>query len=552
MQKKCRVNPEFVGILLNSNPSVKSNLILNASNLISYYKDCYLADTRTLTINNFFNRRIENRFFIDGNDEILNGNIEKYPISKEYAEEVKSNLALYKTEKVLYCCAHFIVGRQHEVLRKESKICAPLFMYPAKIDQDEDGYFISVDLDKPHINLNFLNSLKKDNQEDLHGALSKESSQIEDWNTISRLKKILDQKIEGIITEDLLLYPMMLGEVEIKKMLQTKNLDRIDGFKIVPSVAFGVFKRSTNTRGIVTELQELSTTLEYSNPLRYLLTSDTIPDLESLPDGRTPSTLKDSQKQIIESVNNNVISLVIGPPGTGKSFTIASLALDFVSKGKSVLMVSKANQAVDVIDEKISRDLGVKGISLRAGKSGYKKELKQHLQNLLTQTRKRPKDGLESITDIDVELSHLDIEIEKYETLFKKRVTDELKWGKILANNSRENELIHRLKSRYIKWRNSLKTPHWIITKEFLESHEKLIRRSKDYIEISFKQKAHRSLYNSRKMFRDFLKSLTARRSSRKEELFKNIHVPTLLGTFPIWLVNMSDIYDVFPLIVLC
>lgn len=73
---------------------------MEISKLISYYKDCYQADTRTLSINNFLSSKIENRLFIDGRDEILNGDLPLLPISDEYAEEVSKNLSLYKREKV--------------------------------------------------------------------------------------------------------------------------------------------------------------------------------------------------------------------------------------------------------------------------------------------------------------------------------------------------------------------------------------------------------------------------------------------------------------------
>ena len=521
---------------------------MDINNLISYYKDCYQADTRTLTINNFFSARIENRFFVDGNDELLNGNMERYPISDAYAEKLKTNLALYKREKVLYCAAFFVIGRQEEALRKDSKICAPLFLYPAEVGANEDGHFVSVDLSKRHININFLNTLKKDGEDDLSETMASISSQIEDLSTVGQIKRVMDEKVDDVHADELLLYPMLHSESKIKRMLQPKNLDKIDGFKVIPSVAFGVFKRSTVTRGILTELQQLSKTNDYSQALEFLFDGSKKNGVSSFPEGRTPATLSLSQQQIVESVNNNICTLVIGPPGTGKSFTIASLALDFLSKGKKVLIASKTDQAVDVIYKKIEKDLGIKGVSLRAGKRGYKKELKGKLQSLLTQTRKRPDKQYEGLYEMEKVLRFLDHNINNDESLFERQVRNELRWGRYLAHYLANNTLIQRLKIRYIKWRTSLQQPHWVTTRTFLDNHEDRIHKSREYIELSFMRKVHNALYDSRTMFRRFQKSLTARRSSRKDMLFENIHLPTLLHTFPIWLVNMSDIYDVLPL----
>ena len=41
--------------------------------------------------------------------------------------------------------------------------------------------------------------------------------------------------------------------------------------------------------------------------------------------------------------------LLVGPPGTGKSQTITSLISEFVSNGKTVLMVSEKKTALDVV-----------------------------------------------------------------------------------------------------------------------------------------------------------------------------------------------------------
>ncbi|NQZ75795.1 MAG: AAA family ATPase [Ekhidna sp.] len=521
---------------------------MKTSNLISYYKECYQADTRTLVINNFFGSRVENRFVIDGEDEVLNGNMERYPIPDDYADALRSNLTLYKREKVLYCCAFFVIGRQEEALRKDSKICAPLFLFPAELDSDEFGSYLKVDLSKRQINVNFLNSIKHDEVEDLYESIAEVDQVLSSLTFIDRLIEILDSKVQDVSSHELLMYPTLTNEAKIKKLLQPKQLDAVDGFKVFPTVSFGVFRRSTNTQGVLSELQTLSQHLKYSPPLRFLLEGDVKVTVEKLARGWTPATLSESQEQIIGSTNSSVCTLVIGPPGTGKSFTIAALALEYLSKGKKVLIASKTDQAVDVISRKIEDDLGVKGVTLRAGKSGYKKELKGHLQSLLTQTRRRPKDEYDVLGTVQKVLRILDGTIKEYESVFVRNVRNELRWGRFLSLYLERGTLLDKIKTKYIHWRVSMQRPHWEITQRFLESHQERIHKTKEYIEMTFMRTVHHALYSSRKMFRDFLKSLTARRSSRKDELYEGIHLPTLLSTFPVWLVSMSDVSDVFPL----
>lgn len=480
---------------------------------------------------------------------MLNGNMERYPIPEPYADKLRSALTIYKREKALYCCAFFVIGRQQEVLRRESKICAPIFLYPAELTTDEDGSYLAVDLSRRQININFLNSIKKEGVDDLYDSISSHvHPQIRDLGDIGNLRKIIEMKVEDTTADDLLLYPMLYGEEKLKRKLQPKNLDQAIGYEVIPSIAFGMFKRSTSTRGIISELQHLTTASDYSEPLRYLLTgAHSQPDM--IKPGRVPAILSESQREVIDGANRNTCTLVIGPPGTGKSYTIAALALDFLSKGKKVLIASKTDEAVDVIQEKISQDLGIAGISLRAGKSGYKKKLKAQLETLLTQTRRRPSDerpeDLEVLADA---LESLDKDIRTQEDRFKKQVVKEMRWGNYLARYGKDAHFLRRLKLRYIKWKNSLQDPHWVVTKKFLEQHEAHILKVREYIDLTFSTNVHRSLYHSRSMFRDFLKSLTARTSARQASLFENIHLPTLLNTFPIWLVNMADIHEVLPL----
>lgn len=62
-------------------------------------------------------------------------------------------------------------------------------------------------------------------------------------------------------------------------------------------------------------------------------------------------------------VEEGFISMIWGPPGTGKTYTLANLALDYMAKGKRVLIMSQSNISVDGAVLKI--------IDI-AGKAGYR------------------------------------------------------------------------------------------------------------------------------------------------------------------------------------
>ena len=109
---------------------------------------------------------------------------------------------------------------------------------------------------------------------------------------------------------------------------------------------------------------------------------------------------------------------MIGPPGTGKSFTIAQIILDAVARGQTVLLSSKMNKAVDVVVEKLTPHLGGLTVILRGGDRRYRDELKKFLDNLFdgTGAPAKPRAGEiemleERLRAADAELAELTSEI---------------------------------------------------------------------------------------------------------------------------------------------
>lgn len=69
-----------------------------------------------------------------------------------------------------------------------------------------------------------------------------------------------------------------------------------------------------------------------------------------------PMNLNEAQKKILTAVQNpkNEIIVVDGPPGTGKSYTIAALVYLANQQNKSVVITSHKKQALDVIDHMLT------------------------------------------------------------------------------------------------------------------------------------------------------------------------------------------------------
>jgi len=70
-----------------------------------------------------------------------------------------------------------------------------------------------------------------------------------------------------------------------------------------------------------------------------------------------PLPFNEEQINILNKIENQKNVIVLGPPGTGKSHTIANLISHFLAKGERVLVTSQKDQALDVLLNKIPREL---------------------------------------------------------------------------------------------------------------------------------------------------------------------------------------------------
>lgn len=520
---------------------------------LSYFRDCYRLDTRTTQLDNFFGRKVEQRYLFEGKEQLLNGKMPYLPIPDELGEKLTGILSLYSKEKAVYYCSFFIIGYQTGPNGKKQRVCAPLFLHEAELTQDADGYAIRIERHKRINNVDPIARLRE-TEDDPRAILSKQVP-AEDFGfgSMKALQQMLESSYRGINTEDLLLYPSLTDEKTIKKFYSRKEVD-IDHFKIVPCAGIGLMKRSGNTQGIMTELAEmadLTTSLPAS--IMALFGYEAASKLPQTELGYVPAILNESQKQIIENAHNHHLSVAIGPPGTGKSFTIASLAIEFMSRGQSVLIVSKTDQAVDVIETKIEGDLEIKGATVRAGRKGYLKSLKTRVEDLLmgmtyykdvTFIRKGKKD----IEVIEEGIRAFETDVAIAQRRYQDLLDHEQKWGSDLAA-SVDGPLLKRLKSKYINWVSSrIEDRHWEVIQDYMTAQYERLNLIRSYIELIFKVRSRNAVVNNRGTLRQLSYSLKARTSSRREELFAELNFGSLFNTFPIWLCKLADLQQVLPL----
>ncbi len=94
------------------------------------------------------------------------------------------------------------------------------------------------------------------------------------------------------------------------------------------------------------------------------------------------------QRAIAERLSNQDAVTVMGPPGTGKSHTIANLTSHYVSQGKSVLIVSRYAKALEVIREKLPG--GIRHLAVSFNQNDPQHDALKHAIDAIKENLSRP------------------------------------------------------------------------------------------------------------------------------------------------------------------
>lgn len=152
-------------------------------------------------------------------------------------------------------------------------------------------------------------------------------------------------------------------------------------------IVFGC-ERSPYTKGLEQELAKLQEAPEdryKSTALGMWLERRVEPQQPSAAEVVTllePLPLNSEQREAIDHALTRPLTVITGPPGTGKSQVVSCLLINAAKLGKRVLFASKNNKAVDVVEARVN-NLGPRPILLRLGRGEYQSKLTEYLTALL-------------------------------------------------------------------------------------------------------------------------------------------------------------------------
>ncbi|MCX6664988.1 MAG: DEAD/DEAH box helicase [Euryarchaeota archaeon] len=199
--------------------------------------------------------------------------------------------------------------------------------------------------------------------------------------------------------------------------------------------------------------------------------------------------LNDAQKQSVNSALTQPLTVITGPPGTGKSQVVINIIANAIYNDKSVLFASKNNKAVDVVTEKL-RSILPHPLIIRMGAKPYRRNARSEMLKLFLEkdflntqtTRKATVQDLVRITEqIDLitnkltAMAELNTIIDKAQEeidSFCEQLPSDLfsRWNKEVIVDLNEKKLEHDLKKLF---KNETRLIRKFFRKIFPNHHKK-------------------------------------------------------------------------------
>lgn len=508
--------------------------------VLSFLNRCFREDKRGAYLLDFLNsNRVEFVKVFEGQEELLNGLYPKQALPEAYGKKIHKATQLYAKEKTLYYASVFVVG-ETKLMGERRPVFAPVVICPAEVSIIDGEYFVSLNHTKAQLNTSILGLLGFEDREDVIEFQKGFPSFPFDFGAIGKIARLFNSCVNDFDTADLFAFPSLWHRRKLSS--QTKNLDLGEnGYKLVPMSTLGLVSNSDETYGINAELDELLETEDFNDGIEAIYGGGINAANDSNEAIWLPTVLSAQQEKAVLNARTQLLSLIIGPPGTGKSYTIAAIAVDHVLRGQSVLIVSRQDEAVNVVGNKIAELLGSQDLIVRAGAKRNLTHFKKRLRNLL---RRSTLISNAKFSKAEADLNRLKSKIEKTEVSLRKSLKRELKIGKLLTKDG----FLSRLQVfAYLKlsWRKASIAALMTQLNVYTDDKIKLVNNL-----ISFKtnKQVNGLLKYHRNVLEKLYQSLRAKVSSEREQIFDNINHSLILKAFPVWLSKLSELYSSVPL----
>ena len=438
-----------------------------------YLHDCVREEVQSSTFRNLKQDKDNKWIFLKGEEQLFT--YFEHPLMLDGSDSDLTELMIQsemsQKDKYLIYGHLFLVGKNSKSKRK-NEFLTPLLYTPCRLERDGVNISCTLQDDVMSLNTGALTALmrKSDDEDEMEHMLDGLLEVVpelpltqEKLNIfLTTLKSILpdvdislnheDDDNENFVKDDAAenFYQKIDSEnVDdfIEDSQDSKPSIKLDKVSVTNQSAIILTKRPSITAGVLHELTQIAekpsgvfreTALSVVND-EYLrgigkLFDKSGKEKKELKDfaAVTPLSLSDSQEDVIRKIEQNPLLAVYGPPGTGKSQTIVNLVAHLVANGKTVLVASRMDKAVDVVAQRLN-ELGAPFLALRAGRLNYQKQLSFQLQDLIA-NKIDIDTGYEEAILVDVEDMYALLNaIKELENKCEKIIELEKNWQEVMA-----------------------------------------------------------------------------------------------------------------------
>ena len=427
------------------------------TNKIEFFHECYKLESQRKYFWNIYAEAAEHRH---KTKVAYNAEPSGFNVSSKKLQQLAKLSQFYERDKAIYFCRYFIVTKhQQTTFGKESErlVCCPILYYPVTFVGDKwDALSRFVpDYESPRVNpaaIEALKTLISEMTPELSALLeSKEAfydAVIEQVESLRSVKKAGDKSNRQYkYSNQSALVPLLNAALK-KSGTELFAIDMISE-RLVKSFVedhpedlflsweswLCLCDKLEGSESVLFELEKMRQSYSTSSPLSRVLRLKDESDKKNKKDknsklfrGSTkpyhvPAILSDQQQQALDASCTEKLSLVLGPPGTGKSYTIACMALAAYMRGESVLILSQNHHAVNVVRNKMIREFGIdKSLTVVGSKSGASSELARELATPITdKVDEESRKQKEILKAIELELEQTLEELDLRESNFRAR-----------------------------------------------------------------------------------------------------------------------------------
>ena len=390
--------------------------------ICNYLHDCVREEVKSSTFRNLKGDKENKWVFLDGDERLFSS----YPdtLLLDGADSSLTELMIQsemnQKEKYLIYGYLFLVGKNGKS-KKNNEFLTPILYVPAKLERK--GMSIELSPQEETLSLNtgaIAQLIQREDEQETDAMLSGLLDVVptlplkeEDLNIFLTTLKSIVPSVEISLSADIsenkqddadfynrenTIDDIVNGNFDFDSVneIQTQNKIKADSLAIEKLQAVILTTRPTVTAGVLHELTQIAdkpsgtireTVLNVINQEFLESTGQSEIKLEDSDIQAffpiTPLNLSDSQEEVIRKIEQNDFLSVYGPPGTGKSQTIVNVAAHLIATGKTVLVASRMDKAVDVVAQRLN-ELNAPYLALRAGRANYQKQLNTELQELLS------------------------------------------------------------------------------------------------------------------------------------------------------------------------